>query len=238
MDGIANGDGIAVPAIMEGRRLRRTIRIMSAGAKGGPGKSFMAKNFAAAAAQDGYSVGVVDFDTQRSIVKWLSRRDRYFKDGPRIAGYEADPDSADDAREVMASTEHDFVFLDMPPAIDKHPVVLKTLAYATDLILVPTKVGITDTESAETLLRSLASWQVNTMAILNLVKPNAKRVIATARRRLVKVADLCAVEIGEYYDFLSADEAGMGATEMRKCTGADDVRAVWGAVCRRVGVEA
>jgi hypothetical protein len=74
------------------------------------------------------------------------------------------------------------------------------------------------------------------MAILNLVKPSAKRVLQTAQRRLVRVADLCAVEIGDYTDFLTADEGGVGAIEMRKCGGAANIDAVWAAVCRKVAV--
>lgn len=219
------------------RRFGRTVRILSAGAKGGPGKSFLAKNFAAAAAQEGYDVGLVDFDTQRTSTKWLARRDRFYPDGPKIHGYEADPNAPDDARDVVGIAEHDVVFIDTPPAIDQHSAVLKTLSYGCDLVLVPTKVGISDTESAEVLLEALAHWGVPTMAVLNLVKPNAKRVIAVARKRLVRKAELCAVEIGEFYDFLAADEGGVGATEMRRCTGAGDLDAVWSAVKRRLGIK-
>jgi chromosome partitioning protein len=219
-----------------GRKLDRTIRILCAGAKGGPGKSFLAKNFAAAAAKEGYQVALVDFDTQRTATKWLARRRRYYDQGPAIVGYEADPDSPDDADNVVKLPDHDILVVDTPPAIDQHSAVLKTLAYGCDLVLVPTKVGISDTESAEVLLRVLAGWGTPTMAILNLVKLQAHRVIGTARKRLIRNAELCAVEIGEYYDFLAADEAGIGVTEMARCAGADSLEAVWVAVKRKAGV--
>jgi chromosome partitioning protein len=218
------------------RRLKRTIRVLSAGAKGGPGKSFLVKNLSGAAAAEGYNVAVVDFDRQRTVTKWLGRRERVYADGPRILGYEADPADPSDASAVVQMTNHDFVFIDTPPSVDQHSEVLKTLAYGADLVLVPSKVGISDTESAEVLLASLAEWSVPTMAILNLVKPSAKRVLKTAQKRLVRVAELCAVEIGDYTDYLTADEGGIGATEMRKCGGADNIEAVWAAVCRRLGV--
>jgi chromosome partitioning protein len=219
------------------RCLERTVRILSAGAKGGPGKSFLAKNFAAAAAKERFNVALVDFDTQRTVTKWLARREKFYPDGPKIHGYEADPNSPRDASDAIATTEHDIVLIDTPPAIDQHSAVLKTLAYGSDLVLVPTKVGISDTESAEVLLQALAGWSVPTMAVLNLVKPMAKRVIATARKRLVRNAELCAVEIGEFYDFLTADEGGVGVTEMRRCTGGEDIEAVWAAVKRKVGMK-
>ena len=220
------------------RRLEKTIRILSTGAKGGPGKSFLVKNLAGAAARDGYNVGLVDFDTQRTITKWLQRRLQYCPDSPEIVGYEADPHDSHDASDVLAIEDHDIILFDTPPAIDQNSEVLKTLSFGVDLVLVPTKVGISDTESAETLLHALAQWRRPTLGILNLVKPKANRVIGLAKKRLVRHAELCAVEIGEYYDFLAADEVGLGATEMRKCTGGEDIEAVWSAVRRRVGLEA
>jgi hypothetical protein len=51
------------------------------------------------------------------------------------------------------------------------------------------------------------------------------------------MADLCPFEIGEYYDFLAADEVGLGATEMDTCLGKDDIEAVWTIVKRRAGLE-
>jgi chromosome partitioning protein len=219
------------------RRLKKTIRILSTGAKGGPGKSFLVKNLAGAAACEGYNVGLVDFDTQRTVTKWLQRRLHYCPDSPEIFGYEADPHDSRDASEVLSIEDHDIMLFDTPPAIDQSSEVLKTLSFGVDLVLVPTKVGISDTESAETLLHALAQWKRPTLGVLNLVKPKANRVIGLAKKRLVRHAELCAVEIGEYYDFLAADEVGLGATEMRKCTGGEDIEAVWSAVRRRVGLE-
>ena len=231
-----NSSSLATAPVKARRLLQRTVRILCAGAKGGPGKSFLAKSFAAAAAKEGYSTALVDFDTQRTSTKWLVRRGTFYSEGPKIHGYEGDPNDATDAAEVIKIDEHDVILIDTPPAIDQHSGVLKTLAYACDLVLVPTKVGISDTESAEVLLKALAGWGVPTMAILNLVKPQASRVIGTARKRLVRDAELCAVEIGEFYDFLTADEAGIGVTEMTRCVGADAVGAVWLAVKRRAGI--
>jgi cellulose biosynthesis protein BcsQ len=206
------------------------------GAKGGPGKSFFCKNLAGAAAADGYTVGVVDFDNQRSLSKWLGRRTAKSSDKPSIEGYAADPSKVEDAKEVLALNGQDILFFDTPPAIDQNSEVLKTLAYGVDLILVPSAVGITDTESAEVLLKLLNEWRRPTLAILNKVKPNASRVIGIAKKRLVKHAEVCAIEVGEYYDFLSADEVGLGATEMGSCIGKDDIEAVWDTVKRRLGM--
>lgn len=220
-----------------GRRAQKTIRILSCGAKGGPGKTFFCKNLAGAAAAEGYSVAVVDFDTQRTLSNWLQRRERKSADKALIEGFAASPGSVQDANDVLALNDHDIIFYDTPPAIDHYSEVLKKLAYEADLILVPSAVGIADTESAEGLLKVLGEWGRPTLVILNKVKRNANKVVGTAKKRLARMADLCPFEVGEYYDFLAADEVGLGATEMDTCVGKDDIEAVWTIIKRRAGLE-
>jgi len=218
-------------------RPARTVRILSCGAKGGPGKTFLCKNLAGAAAAAGYSVAVVDFDTQRTLTKWLRRREQHSPDKPLIEGFAADPRSLEDAQAVIDLNSYEVILYDTPPAIDQHPEVLKALAYAADLILVPSAVGISDTESAEVLLSVLREWRRPTLAILNKVKRNAHKTIGIAKKRLLRMADLAPVEVGEYYDFLVSDEVGQGATEMDSCVGQDDITALWTIVARRAGLE-
>jgi chromosome partitioning protein len=220
-----------------GRRSPKTFRILSCGAKGGPGKTFFCKNLAGAAAAEGYSVAVVDFDTQRTLSNWLQRRERKSADKALIEGFAASPGSVQDATDVLTLNDHDIIFYDTPPAIDHYSEVLKKLAYEADLILVPSAVGIADTESAEGLLKVLAEWGRPTLVILNKVKRNANKVVGTAKKRLARMADLCPFEVGEYYDFLAADEVGLGATEMDTCVGKDDIEAVWTIIKRRAGLE-
>jgi chromosome partitioning protein len=222
---------------MTAHRAQKTVRILSCGAKGGPGKTFFCKNLAGAAAAEGYSVAVVDFDTQRTLSKWLQRRERKSADKALIEGFAASPGSVEDANDVLALNGHNIIFYDTPPAIDHYSEVLKKLAYEADLILVPSAVGIADTESAEGLLRVLGEWGRPTLVILNKVKRNANKVVGTAKKRLARMADLCPFEVGEYYDFLAADEVGLGATEMDTCVGKDDIEAVWTIIKRRAGLE-
>ncbi|MGY8607658.1 ParA family protein [Gluconobacter cerinus] len=211
---------------------RKTVYILSAGAKGGPGKSFLVKNLAGAAVSDGMSVATVDFDTQRTLTKWISRRENNGIDVPGIENYIADPDNEEAARDVLKIDDVNIVFVDTPPSIDHYPGTMKLLAQNVDLVLVPTKVGISDTESAEQLLEVLASWNVPTLAVINLVKISAKRPLKKAKQRIVGLAELSAVDIPDYTDFLVADEAGLGATEVSKCNGADAIAAFWADVKR------
>lgn len=221
---------------LENVKLQRVVRILSAGAKGGPGKSFVVKNLSPLAAQAGFSVGIVDFDNQRTVTKWLARRTEFFPQGRRIAGYEANPELPSDARDAIAMTGHDIIFIDTPPSIDRQPDVLKTLALGCDIVVVPSKVGISDTESAEVLLLAFQEWNVNVVAFLNQVKPKATRQAGVAKKRLIRMTDLSSVIITDYGDFLTADENGMGATEMRTCLGSDLVEDLWIDVCRRAKI--
>lgn len=215
---------------------RRTIRVMTAGAKGGPGKSFLAKNLSAAAAQEGLSVTTVDFDTQRTLSKWIRRRAAH-QNVSQITNYEADPSSVQDAVWAVSFNDCDIMFIDTPPSIDHHPEAMKVLAQGVDLLLIPSKVGISDTESAQELLVVLEEWGAPTLIVLNLVKVMAKKYLEKAKRRLIGHAELSAVEIPDYIDFLMADEAGLGATEVTRCNGADAIDAVWMAVKRRVALK-
>jgi chromosome partitioning protein len=230
-------DGKIVQPVLHRKRLRKTFRILSCGAKGGPGKTFFCKNLAGAAAAQGFSVAVVDFDTQRTLSNWLKRREQKSPGKPLIEGFAANPASVQDASDVLALNEHDIVFYDTPPAIDHYSEVLKKLASEADSILVPSAVGIADTESAEGLLRVLGEWNRPTLVIINKVKRNATKVVGTAKKRLAQMAELCPFEVGEYYDFLAADEVGLGATEMDTCVGKDDIEAVWTIIKRRTDME-
>ena len=104
MQNLIESDATRIVSDAPSRRLNRTIRILSAGAKGGPGKTFLVKNLSGAAVSEGYNVGIVDFDTQRSIGKWLLRRARKSSHKPGITGYEADPTNPAMRRMSSAST--------------------------------------------------------------------------------------------------------------------------------------
>ena len=90
---------IATALLSVPRKLKRTVKLLTAGPKGGPGKSTLSQNLAAAAAREGYNVAVVDFDLQRSLAKWVVRRP---DTAPYIHPYEGDPNNVDDAQDLPA----------------------------------------------------------------------------------------------------------------------------------------
>jgi chromosome partitioning protein len=187
----------------------------------------------AAAASDGFNVGVVDFDLQRSIAKWVARRPDGF---PFIRPYEGDPTLVEDAKDVSSLLDHDILFIDTPPSIEHHPETLKTLALVSDLVIVPSRVGIKDMESVEPWVKLLNKYGSQTLIVLNSVKIQARNRILQARRRLSALGDLSAIEIPDYDDFLTADENGLGVVDIRGAKGAQDIKALWATVRRRVGI--
>jgi chromosome partitioning protein len=223
------GGPVSVP-----RKLKRTIKLLTAGPKGGPGKSTLSQNLAAATAQEGFNVAVVDFDLQRSLAKWVVRRPYT---APYIHPYEGDPNNVDDAQDVVGLDCHDVVFIDTPPSIEHHPETLKTLALAADLIIVPCRFGPKDMESAEPWVKLLNGYGAQTLIVLNSVKVAARNRILNARRRLAAVGNLSPIEIPDYDDFLTADENGLGVPEIRGAKGAADVMALWASVRNLVGIK-
>jgi chromosome partitioning protein len=222
-------DEVSVP-----RKLRRTVKLLIAGPKGGPGKSTISQNLAAVAAYEGYNVAVVDFDLQRSLAKWVARRP---DTAAHIHPYEGDPNNVEDAQDVVGLDGHDVIFIDTPPSIEHHPETLKTLALAADLIIVPSRFGPKDMESAEPWVKLLNSYDVQTLIVLNSVKTAARNRVLNARRRLAAVGNLSAIEIPDYDDFLTADENGLGVAEIRSAKGAADIAALWASVRNLVRIK-
>jgi chromosome partitioning protein len=122
-----------------------------------------------------------------------------------------------------------------PPSIEGHPKALKVLALAADLILIPSRPGISDMESVEKWAKLMVQYNRPSMIVLNAIKKRTNRIL-TARRRLSKAGDLCPVEIPDFDDFLTAGEAGLGVVEIKGAKGADDIDALWAIVRRRIEI--
>ncbi len=80
--------------------------IMVMNAKGGCGKSTLATNIAAYFAHEGYSVGLADYDPQRSSLDWLDRRPDKRPAIAAITGYD------DGLRHAPRGA--DFIVIDAP----------------------------------------------------------------------------------------------------------------------------
>jgi len=204
----------------------KPIIIISGGAKGGVGKTFLIKNLAPAAAQDGLRVLVFDFDTQASIGRWCSERTNRNVPHP-IECRALDWHDHNSARAIEAVTGYDIIFIDVPPVIEVMAPFYKALASKTDLFLLPTGVGQSDLDSVETMIQVLRKLEIPHLVVINRVKSVARRFLKDAKNRLVAITPVSPVEIPDYYDFLTLDELALGATDTESCNGRDQIVGLW-----------
>ena len=199
---------------------RGTLLLTIASAKGGSGKTTTVRNLAVAAAHAGLSVGVIDFDPQRTLLRWLARR----PDGvPTIQGFP--PADLADAAGISEIAGLDLVVIDTPPGGEAQAAGVRALLRASHFVLVPTQQTPEDIESTVTWMSFLREDRIHSAFLLNATARRAKS-FERAKRRLVKAGVLIPIDVPRYEDIPSTTEAGLGVFEVRGARGADDYAAV------------
>lgn len=115
--------------------------ITTAHQKGGAGKSTFLINLAAAMAEAGKSVGMLDTDPQGTVAKWFARRpDKY--DYPAV---ESIPASAlQEAIRKVAAIGLDYLLIDTP---GRDELTVNTATAAADYVVVPCSPSVADVEA-------------------------------------------------------------------------------------------
>lgn len=112
--------------------------IAAAATKGGTGKSSLIANLAVRASQD-YAVSIIDYDPQRSLTRWHELRgapeNPAAHDGTKRGPHADVPALAGNA---------DWVFLDLPPAIQH---IIRDGVKHADLVLIPIKASPLDLDA-------------------------------------------------------------------------------------------
>ena len=119
--------------------------IMVMNAKGGCGKSTLATNIASFFADAGYSVGLADYDPQRSSLDWLERRP---DNRPSIAAV-----AAFDEGLKRAPRTADFLIIDAPAR--SHGTELTELVKHAETIVVPVLPSPIDMQASDRFLKEL-----------------------------------------------------------------------------------
>ncbi|HEX7718894.1 MAG TPA: ParA family protein [Woeseiaceae bacterium] len=119
--------------------------IMVMNAKGGCGKSTLATNIASFFADAGYSVGLADYDPQRSSLDWLERRPA---NRPSIAAV-----AAFDEGLKRAPRTADFLIIDAPAR--SHGPELTELVKHAETIVVPVLPSPIDMQATDRFLKEL-----------------------------------------------------------------------------------
>ena len=119
--------------------------IMVMNAKGGCGKSTLATNLASYYADAGYSVGLADYDPQRSSLDWLDRRPDDRAEIVPIAGFE------DGLKHLPRSL--DTLIIDAPAR--SHGKELTDLVRHAETIVVPVLPSTIDIQASDRFIKEL-----------------------------------------------------------------------------------
>jgi len=204
-----------------------------ASGKGGNGKTSTTLNIAVFAAHAGLKVCMVDLDRQRTLGRWHERRDPlapeimlYVGIVPEVQQAISDIDTVDDI---------DLVIVDTPPSLDEHPADVARLLQRSDFVLVPTTQGTADLDSVIEWMALLKRQGIKSAFLIN----RAQRNFATyrdARNRLVRVGDLCPVDIRQLEDVQRTHTIGVGVLEMARSAAAEDYQGLWDYLRNQMGM--
>lgn len=132
------------------------------GLKGGSGKSTLCQSVAGALVEQGYSVTVIDADTQKTTLEWSSSAvapcpviAKPLKSNP--AGW----------KEEIRKIESDYVLLDLPPRIGEKTVTVAALDICS-LFIIPATPGIGDLRATRETL-DIITGEKNVLLVPNRV---------------------------------------------------------------------
>jgi chromosome partitioning protein len=183
--------------------------IMVLNAKGGCGKSTIATNIASYFANEGASVGLADYDPQRSSLDWLERRP---DNRPTIAAVAA---FADGLRHAPRNL--DIMVSDAPAR--SHGKELADLVKHAETIVVPVLPSTIDMQATSTFLKELQGVskverkQVKIAAIANRVRDNTL-IYGDLDEYLTKARVPYIAALREAQNYVRAYTRGIGIFEL------------------------
>jgi chromosome partitioning protein len=195
------------------------------GQKGGSGKTTLTLSLAVAAHKANKSVAVVDLDPQASACKWGDRRNA----DPVIISVQPAR-----LRNVLATAREngaDFVFIDTPGRLEQSAIAA---AQEADLILIPCRPTIKDTETIETTISLIraARTKAKVAVVLNGVPPRGAQ-----REQAEDAIRSMAIPVYPFYlsnraAFTHADVLGQSAQEFEPSgQGAREIKEIYKFTC-------
>ncbi|MBR0678952.1 AAA family ATPase [Roseomonas eburnea] len=176
--------------------------------KGGAGKSTIAANLAAAFAEGGERVGLLDMDPQRSLARWDELRGRSSKARPlhfeAPSGWRV-PSILDRLRR-----ETDVVLLDTAPHDDSDA---RTAVRGADLVLVPLQPSAADLWSMDATLDLAKKEGRRVMLVLNRAPASGRLLDQVTAAIHDRGLPLVGAALGNRTAFAQAFMAGLGAVE-------------------------
>lgn len=229
-------EGMAQPAGMhvgtDGEKPPK--RIVVASGKGGSGKTTTVRNLAVAAVHAGLSVTTVDLDESPTLTTWWKRRPDILPPIEHMAAPIGQID--DDLRlEVEAVRGCDLLIVDTPPSLAAYPQHARGLIRAADLLLVPCQQYDEDLDAVAAWVALARDFGARSLVLLNRTQRRESSFEA-AKRRLVKLAKLCPIDIPHFADVPKTFAKGLGVAEVRGAKGGADYEAVMDHIRGEVGI--
>lgn len=195
------------------------------GQKGGSGKTTLTLSLAVAAHKANKSVAVIDLDPQASACKWGDRRNA----DPVIISVQPAR-----LRNVLATAREngaDLVFIDTPGRLEQSAIAA---AQEADLILIPCRPTIKDTETIESTISLIraARTKAKVAVILNGVPPRGAQ-----REQAEDAIRSMAIPVYPFYlsnraAFTHADVLGLSAQEFEPSgQGAREIKEIYKFTC-------
>ena len=203
-------------------RPMHTILIFSA--KGGAGKTTVARELAVSGAMMGRKVAMADLDPQTGLTGWYGRRSA---DTPVMVSLPAGYDLG-----RLAATDVDELIIDVPAGV---PSYIATLISKADAVLVPCRPSPDDLAAAVGTVEALtrhSQWAF----VLTQTLPRS-RLTDGALRQLAALGRVAPVSLGFRQDFPLAAIEGLAAVEFPATKSAIEVTQLRSYVDLMLGVE-
>lgn len=193
-----------------------TRKIVILNPKGGSGKTTIATNLAAYYASAGKPPALMDYDSQGSSTRWLSKRP---ESQPYIHGIATYENHAGQTRSfaLRVPPEIERVIVDTPAAFQKHDLI--DFTRGADKILIPVLPSAIDIHAAtrtiaDLLLSAKISRQDNRLAVVaNRVKSNT--IMFRSLMRFLDSLEIPVVAIfRDTQNYIRTAEAGIGLHEL------------------------
>lgn len=222
-------------AVTEQGKLMSKIILVSS-PKGGSGKSVLARHLLTAAAQDGIRVLGVDYDRQATLYKWGQRRAQTCEKFPEFAPVPVITGTLQDWRTPLKtpeSTKAELIVIDTPPSVEDHMSAITNLSRAADLVAVPSVCTQDDVDSVAPWVEALNTTNCQSVLVLNRANRRTNS-FAKVRGRLVKVADVCPVELPQLEDVHVPSAQGLTLLDFTKSRGLESFEELWAFTKRKV----